>query len=78
MVRKSQVALHVRVKLNDKFNPKSIAEEYLVKSDVIYIAQEHVFNDSVGDYVLLSSTAPLFGSGSAYLTEIDLEFPINQ
>lgn len=76
MVKPSQVALHVRVKLNDKFIPKSISEEYLVKSNVIYIAQEHIFNDTIDNYVYLSSKAPYFGSGIAYLNEIDLEFPI--
>ncbi len=76
MVRPSQVALHVRVKLNDKFQPRSLAEEYLVKSDVIYIAQEHIFNDVIGEYVYLSSKEPYFGSGIAFLDQIDLEFPI--
>ena len=76
MIKPSQVALHVRVKLNNNFIPKSISEEYLVKSDVIYIAQERIFNDSIGNYVYLSSNEPYFGNGIAYLNEIDLEFPI--
>ena len=85
MIKKSQVALHVRVKLNENFEPKCLGEEYLVKDKIIFIADNHIYNDSIGDYVHLKGMTnpeldnePIFmSSGYAYLNQLDLEFPIN-
>lgn len=73
-IRKSQVALHVRVKLNDKFEIKSLSDKYLKEDKVIFIKQEHTYNDTKGEYVFVGS---VFNSGVAYLDELDLEFPIS-
>ena len=83
MIKKEQVALHVRVKFNDNFEPKSLGEKYLVNDDVIYISDNHIFNNEKGDYVRLNGyTKNVYNeiytnSGYAYLNEIDLEFPID-
>jgi len=74
MIRKSQVALHVRVLLNENFKPKCLGEEYLVKDKIIYISDQAIYNDEIGDYVHISSTN--FNGGYAYLNQLDLEFPI--
>lgn len=84
MIRKSQVALHVRVKLNEKFEAKCLGEKYLVNDKIIFIADQHVYNDSIGEYVHLKGFTepekddePLYiNSGYAYLDQLDLEFPI--
>ena len=84
MIKKNQVALHVRVKLNDKFKPKCLGEKYLIKDEVIYISDQHVYNDSVGEYVHIGGYSKTkiegesiyINSGYAYLDQLDLEFPI--
>jgi hypothetical protein len=73
-IRKSQVALHVRVKLNDKFKAKSLSDEYLMQDKVIFIKEAHTYNDTKGEYVLIGS---VFNSGMAYLDQLELEFPIS-
>ena len=83
-IRKSQVARHVRVKLNENFQIKCLGDEYLVKDKVIYIADEHVYNDQIGEYVHIKGyTLPenhgdsvYSNNGYAYLDQLDLEFPI--
>ena len=85
-IRKSQVARHVRVKLNENFQIKCLGDEYLIKNEVIYIADEHVYNDSIGEYVHIKGyTLPkeenesvYSNNGYAYLNQLDLEFPIDK
>lgn len=84
MIKKSQVALHVRVKLNDEFKPKCPGEEYLIKDRVIFIADNHVYNDLIGEYVHLKGYTDkddeesiFMNAGYAYLNQLELEFPIN-
>ncbi len=57
MVKKSQVALHVRVVLNDVFGTRSnsLAKENLKSEPELYIGEPHVYNDDRGDYVLVCS-----------------------
>lgn len=79
MVKKSQVALHVRVKLNEEFTPKCLCEEHLIKDKIIWIAEEHIYNDSIGEYVNLKGYTESdcgINYGYAYLNQLDLEFPI--
>jgi len=83
-IKKSQVALHVRVKLNENFQIKCLGDEYLVKDEIIFIADNHIYNDQIGEYVHIKGyTIPKEGegiyinSGYAYLNQMDLEFPIN-
>ena len=84
MIKHSQIALHVRVKFNEQFQPKCLGEQYLVKDEVIFIADGRVYIDSIGEYIHLKGyTEPkeddepfYINSGYAYLNEIDLEFPI--
>jgi hypothetical protein len=73
-IKKSQVALHVRVKLNEKFKAKSMSDEYLMKDKVLFIKENSVYNDIKGEYVFVGS---MFNSGIAYLDQLDLEFPIS-
>jgi len=84
-IKRSQVALHVRVKFNELFEPKSLGENYLIKDEIIFIADKNVYNDIVGDYVFLKGFTPpktendpiFVNGGYAYLNQLDLEFPIN-
>lgn len=84
MIRKSQVALHVRVKFNSLFEPKCLGEQYIIKDNIIFITDNNVYYDSIGEYVHLKGyTAPTnendpiyINSGYAYLNQLDLEFPI--
>lgn len=83
-IRKSQVALHVRVKLNENFEIKCLGDKYLVKDEIIFIAVNHIYTDVIGDYVHIKGyTEPkedddsvYMNSGYAYLNQLDLEFPI--
>lgn len=82
-MKSTQVALHVRVKFNDNFKPKCLGEEYLIKDSVIWIADNHIYNDSIGDYVHLKGYTEskenggvYINSGYAYLNQLELEFPI--
>lgn len=83
-MKKSQVALHVRVKFNEKFKPKCLGEEYLAKDEIIFICDNHIYNDSIGEYIHVKGyTEPKPGEGTfvnngyAYLNQLDLEFPIS-
>ncbi len=84
-IKKSQVALHVRVKLNENFVEKCLGDKYLAKDKIIFIADNHIYNDSIGEYVHLKgmtepeldNKAMFMNSGYAYLNQLDLEFPIN-
>lgn len=91
MVKQSQVALHVRVVLNEKFKDKCLGDWSLRQEPEIYIADEHIYNDNHGYYVMLSSDPILPGdprykedvmtgvnSGYAYLDQIDLKYPISR
>ena len=82
-MKKSQVALHVRVKLNDNFEVKCLGDEYLIKDEIIYISDNHIYNDSIGEYVHIKgyvepkdNNSVYMNSGYAYLNQLDLEFPI--
>jgi hypothetical protein len=81
-MKKNQVALHVRVKFNETFEPKCLGEEYLIKNEIIYICDNYIYNDAFGgDYVHLKGYSipddeGYINSGYAYLTQLDLEFPI--
>ncbi len=73
-IRKSQVALHVRVKLNENWKPKSLSDEYLQQDKVIFIKGTEIYNDTQGTYIFVGS---MFNTGTVYLNQIDLEFPIS-
>lgn len=82
-IKKSQVALHVRVKLNSLFEPKCLGDGFLMKDEIVYISDEHVHNDSIGEYVHIKgytitkeNNSIYMNSGYAYLNQLDLEFPI--
>lgn len=85
-IKKSQVARHVRVKLNENFQIKCLGDKYLIKDKVIYIADEHVYNDQIGEYVHIkgytlpkNNDDPVYlNNGYAYLDQLDLEFPIDE
>lgn len=73
-IKKNEVAKGVRVKFNNKFEPKCLGDEYLQCEEVIFISEGHVYNDQRGEYVNLSGGSGTNG-GYAYLDQIDLEFP---
>lgn len=76
MIKQSQVAYGVRVKLNDKFEIKSLSDKYLKEQEsVLFIDYNGIMNDTRGYYVYVKGGS-LTNSGIAYLDELDLEFPI--
>ena len=76
-IKKNEIAKGVRVKLNSEFIEKCLGDQYLKEEPVIYIREQHVYNDTKGDYVNLTGGS-LINSGYAYLNELDLEFPFSQ
>lgn len=74
-MRHDEVARGVRVKHADTFKPRSIADEYLILEDVIFISETHIYNDRHGDYVFLRGGS-LTTSSYAYLDELNLEYPV--
>lgn len=76
MIKSSEVARHVRVKLNDTFEIKSLSDRYLVCEPILYISEGHIYNDGhKGAFVFIRGGSHT-NSGTAYLSELDLEFPI--
>jgi hypothetical protein len=76
-IKKSEIARGVRVKLNSLFEVKCLGDEYLQCEEVIFIADQHVYNDQKGEYVNLCGGSRT-NSGYAYLDQLDLEFPYDE
>lgn len=76
-MKNQEVARNVRVKLNTKFKINSLADKYLSEEPIIFIADNHIYNDQIGEYVFIKGGSFL-NSTTAYLTELDLEFPITE
>lgn len=74
-MKRNEVARGVRVKLNSKFEINSLSDKYLACEPIIMISDSHIFNDIKGEYVFVKGGS-LTNSGIAYLTELDLEFPL--
>lgn len=77
MIKKNEIARGVRVKFNSNFATKCKGDENLQCEEVIYLSEGHVYNDSKGEYILITGGSGL-SSGYAYLDELDLEFPYGQ
>jgi len=75
MIKKSQAAYGVRVKLNKTFEAKCLGDTYLLEESVLFIDFHGVMNDEGGEYVFIKGGS-LTNSGTAYLTQLELEFPI--
>ncbi len=75
MVKSNQVALGVRVKLNENFEVKCIGDNYLKEEPIIFISESKPYNDQRGEYVMLRGGS-LTNSCYAYLDQLDLEFPV--
>lgn len=76
-MKTNQVARGVRVKLNDSFEIKSLSDRYLACEPILFISESHVYNDQKGEYVFIKGGS-LTNSGVAYLSELELEFPISE
>lgn len=77
-MKRNQVAKDVRVKLNEKWEPRCLGDNYLkFEESVIFISDGHIYNDVIGEYVFIKGGS-LTTSGYAYLDELDLEFPIGE
>lgn len=74
-IKNTQVAYGVRVKLNDTFEEKCLGDQYLKDETVLFIQEEKCYNDTKGEYVMIRGGS-LMNSGRAYLSELDLEFPV--
>lgn len=77
MIKPNQVAKDVRVKFNSNFQIKSLSDKYLACEPILYIAENHVYNDWKGYYVIVRGGSHT-NSGTAYLDELDLEFSIGE
>lgn len=75
MIKENQVASGVRVKLNESFKAKCLGDEYLMQEPILFIAESKAYNDSIGSYVFIKGGS-LINSGTAYLHQLYLEFPI--
>ena len=76
-MKTNQVAKDVRVKLNSTFEIKSLSDKYLACEPILFISDAHIYNDMKGEYVWIRGGS-LTNSGVAYLSELDLEFPIGE
>ena len=76
-MKESEVARNVRVKLNSNWNSYSLGDEYLKEEPIIFISDNYVYNDVRGKYVYIKGGS-MINLGTAYLTELDLEFPIGE
>lgn len=77
-IKPYNVAIGVRVKFNNKFEPKCIGDENLLHEDILYITQERVSNMYVNEeikYYVYIGGGSHTQSGTAFLDELDLEFP---
>ena len=72
-----EVARKVRVKLNSNFEINSLSDKYLAYEPILYIADNHIYNDAKGEYVFIRGGSHV-NSGAVYLNELDLEFPIGE
>ena len=78
MVKPNQVATKVRVKLNNNFEINSLSDKYLACEPILYIDENHIYNDNIkGQYVWVKGGSKT-NSGMVYLNELDLEFPITE
>jgi hypothetical protein len=77
MVKSNQIARGVRVKLNSDFEINSLSDKYLACELILFIDDSHIYNDQKGEYVFIKGGS-LTNSGIAYLSELDLEFPISE
>ncbi len=75
-IKKEQVALHVRVKLNETFQVNSLADKYLKEEEWLFISDGHLYNDVHGGYYVHVHGASGCNSGDAYLSELELQYPI--
>lgn len=74
-IKNYNVAIGVRVKLNDKFEEKCLGDKYLIEQeDTYFINSEKPMNDQRGEYVHITGGSHM-NSGYAYLDQLDLEFP---
>lgn len=75
MIKSNQIARGVRIRLNSKFTIKSLSDQYLACEPIIFISDEHVYNDERGHYVYIKGGS-LTNGGIAYLSELDLEYNV--
>lgn len=75
MIKSNQIALGVRVKLNENFEVKCLGDTYLKEEPIIFISESKAYNDQRGEYVMIKGGS-LINSGYAYLDQLDLEFPV--
>jgi len=74
-MKTNQVARGVRVKLNEKWEEKCLGDKHLAAEPVIFISDNHIYNDQKGEYVHLQGGSGTIG-GYAYLDQLELEFPL--
>jgi len=75
MIKSTNVAIGVRVKLNENFKEKCLGDQFLKQEKVLFIREHKPYNDPQGEYVHVTGGS-LTNSGYAYLNELDLEFPV--
>lgn len=73
-MRKDEVARGVRVKLVEGYEPKCILEGDFIKAESIFIRNQHIFNDNVGEYVWCVSEDVVL-STAFYLKDLEVYYP---
>jgi hypothetical protein len=75
MIKETNVAYGVRVKLNKNFVEKCLGDKHLMEEEVLFISDSKPYNDEKGQFVNIRGGS-LTTSGFAYLDQLDLEFPV--
>jgi len=73
-MRKDEVARGVRVKLVEGYRPGSLLESQFIEAESIFIREQHVFNDSTGEYVWCVSEDAVL-STAFYLKDLEVYYP---
>lgn len=71
-IKIAEIALGVRVVLNNNWKPKCLGNQYLQDEKVLFISDSEVYNDVKGEYVHIKGGSHT-NSGYAYLDQLDLE-----
>lgn len=74
-MKNNEVAKGVRVKLNSNFEIKSLSDKLLACEPILFICDNHVYNDEKGYYTWVRGGS-LTNSGAIHLSELELEFPM--
>lgn len=76
-IKEDEVAKGVYVELVEGFEPRSLLDTHYLQADSIFIRENHLYNDSTGPYVWVSSE-DVGVSQVFYLKDLKLKYPYNK